>query len=233
MKGGMPVGIVNYVIKNYDRIASYTYQHLVLITIAIAASLLIWVSVGIAVRRHHKAAKTILGVGSFMMAVPSLSLYGILMTLPGFGLSRKSAITALVIYSLLPIVRNVYTSLNEVDPAILEAARGMGMPERKILFKVQLPLALPVIIAGIRVALVMMVGIATLAVYIGERNLGRLIHQGIMRSNGNMIITGAVLVSAISVGVDYLMELIKKKVISPGLLIEEAEEQSSLQEEGI
>jgi osmoprotectant transport system permease protein len=201
-----------------DKILTYTMEHLVLIIIAIVISLLIWISVGIAIRNNGKLAKGFLGIGSFIMAVPSVALYGILITIPAFGLNRRSAVLALVLYSMLPILRNVYIALNEVDSTILEAAKGMGMPKRKILFKVQLPLAAPVILAGIRVALVMMVGIATLAVYIGERNLGMLIEQGIKRTHMDMIIVGAVMVSIFSILIDYGIGKLEKHLISPGLL---------------
>lgn len=218
------MSVITYFIGHLDKIYRFTLSHLILITISITLSLILWITVGIAIRNRKNIAKGILGVGSFIMAVPSVSLYGILMTIPTFGLSRRSAVFALVLYAMIPIVRNVYTSLNEVDESILEAAKGMGMPSNKILTKVQLPLALPIIFAGIRVALVMMVGIATLAVFIGERNLGQLIYQGIVRTNSEMIIVGAILVSLMSVGVDILMGLLEKKLVSPGLLIHELED---------
>ncbi|MDD3851948.1 MAG: ABC transporter permease [Bacillota bacterium] len=210
--------ILQYFMKQWDRILEYTLNHAYLILIGILCSLVLWISVGIAVRNNSKSAGTILGVGSFLMSVPSISLYGILMVIPGLGLSRTSAVIGLVLYSMLPIVRNVYMALNGIDPSILEAARGMGMKPRYVLWKVQLPMALPIIFAGIRVALVMMVGTATLAVYIGEQNLGRLLTYGIERSRSDMIITGAIMVSLIAVLVDYLMEYLQRKLVSPGIM---------------
>jgi len=215
------MAVINYFITNWAKIIDYTLAHLYLISISITLSLILWVSVGIIIRNREKTANSLLGVGSLIMSVPSVSLYGILMTIPAFGLNMRSAVFALVLYSMIPIVRNVYTSLNEVDPAILESARGMGMTEKQILWKVQLPMALPVIIAGIRVALVMMVGIATLAVFIGERNLGQLIYQGIVRTKTEMIVSGALLVSAISITVDIIMGVLKRILVSPGLLKQE------------
>ncbi|MGM0602215.1 MAG: ABC transporter permease [Bacillota bacterium] len=216
------MSVINYFISNWEKISEYTLSHLHLISISITLSLIIWISVGIIIRNHKKTANTILGFGSLIMSVPSVSLYGILMTVPAFGLNMRSAVFALILYSMIPIVRNVYTSLNEVDPAILESARGMGMSEKQILLKVQLPMAMPVIIAGIRVALVMMVGIATLAVFIGERNLGQLIYQGIVRTKTEMIVSGALLVSAISIAVDIIISILKRIIISPGLLKHES-----------
>ncbi len=213
--------VFNYFTNNLDRISGYTLEHLILIVIAITLSVAIWVSLGILLRNNNKMANSVMGMGSFIMSVPSVALYGILVSIPGFGLSRQSAVFALVLYSMLPILRNVYVALNEVDKNILEAARGMGMSERQILRKVQLPLALPVILAGVRVATVMMVGIGTLAVYIGERNLGVLIEQGLTRSRSDMIITGALLVTVFVVFIDFFIGWLEKNIVSKGIQSDE------------
>ncbi len=213
--------VFNYFTNNLDRISGYTMEHLILIVIAISLSVVLWVSLGVLLRNNKKMAGGVMGVGSFIMSVPSVALYGILISIPGLGLSRQSAVLALVLYSMLPILRNVYVALNEVDKNILEAAKGMGMSETQILRKVQLPLALPVILAGVRVATVMMVGIGTLAVYIGERNLGVLIEQGLTRSRSDMIITGALLVTVFVVIIDFFIGWLEKTVVSKGIQSEE------------
>ncbi|NBG88409.1 ABC transporter permease [Isachenkonia alkalipeptolytica] len=213
--------VFNYFTNNLDRIYGYTMEHLILIAIAISLSVVLWVSLGVLLRNNKKMANGVMGVGSFVMSVPSVALYGILISIPGLGLSRQSAVLALVLYSMLPILRNVYVALNEVDKNILEAAKGMGMSETQILRKVQLPLALPVILAGVRVATVMMVGIGTLAVYIGERNLGVLIEQGLTRSRSDMIITGALLVTVFVVIIDFFIGWLEKTVVSKGIQSEE------------
>ncbi len=209
--------IANFFTNNLDRIIGYTLEHLILIAIAIVFSVALWVSIGIALRNNKNMANGVLGLGSFIMSVPSIALYGILISIPGLGLSRQSAVVGLVLYSMLPILRNVYVALNEVDKNILEAAKGMGMSEGQILRKVQLPLALPVILAGVRVATVMMVGIATLAVYIGERNLGVLIEQGLKRSRSDMIIVGALLVTVFVVIIDFFIGWLEKNIVSKGI----------------
>ncbi len=208
---------LRYFVNNIDRILGYTAQHAVLIVIAILIAVTVWVGVGILVRNNRHMARGVLGVASLIMSVPSVALYGILVSIPGLGLSRQSAVVGLVLYAMLPIIRNVYVALNEVDPAVMEAAKGMGMPARRILFRVQLPLATPVILAGVRVSVVMMVGIATLAVFIGERNLGVLIQQGLVRTRPDMIIVGAVIVSAFAVGIDYLFNKLERLLVSPGI----------------
>jgi osmoprotectant transport system permease protein len=209
--------VLRYFTGNTDRIIEYGINHLILIGIAIIISVALWVSVGILLRNRKNTAKTVLGMGSVMMSIPSIALYGILISIPGLGLSRQSAVIGLVLYSMLPIVRNVYVALNAVDRNILEAAKGMGMSEGQVLRKVQLPLALPVILAGIRVATVMMVGIATLAVFIGERNLGIFIEQGLRRSRSDMIIVGALLVTVFVVILDLLIGWLEKNVVSKGI----------------
>lgn len=212
--------LIEFFAENADTILEYTIQHLMLTGIAILLAVTIWVSVGILIRHYEKLADGVLALGSIIMCIPSVALYGLLLTLPMFGLGRTTALFALVLYSMLPIVRNVYTGLKNVDPAVVEAARGVGMSKRQILFKVEIPMAMPTILAGIRVTLVMMVGIATLATYIGEKNLGRLIHHGIARSQMIMIIAGAIMVTIIALLIDGIMELVKNRIISPGLLQE-------------
>ena len=171
------------------------------------------------IRDNEKIAAGTISVASFFMSIPSLSLYGLLVAIPGFGLSRRSAVTGLLVYAMLPIVRNIYVALNNVDAEVLEAARGMGMSKRQVFRKVQLPLAIPIVFAGVRIALVMMVGISTLAVYIGERNLGILISQGITRTDLPMIGTGAIFISVLAIGVDMIMGGIQKLLVPKGLKV--------------
>lgn len=137
---------LQYFTKNIDKIIEFTIEHIELISVAMFLALVLWISIGILIRENERLAGGIIGTASIIMSIPSISIYGILVAVPGLGLSRKSAIIALVLYAMLPIVRNVYVALNEVDSSIIEAARGMGMPERQVLLKVQLPLAFPVIL---------------------------------------------------------------------------------------
>lgn len=213
-------GTFEYIIKNYDRVLELTWSSLSLIAIAITLAILLWSAVGIAIRDNERIAMGTIGVASFFMSIPSLSLYGLLVAIPGFGLSRTSAVTGLLVYAMLPIVRNIYVALNNVDAEVLEAARGMGMNRKQVFRKVQLPLAIPIVFAGVRVALVMMVGISTLAVYIGERNLGILISQGITRTDLAMIGTGALCISVLAIGVDLIMGAIQKRLVPKGLKVD-------------
>ncbi|MFW5996052.1 MAG: ABC transporter permease [Halanaerobiaceae bacterium] len=209
--------VIDYIVGNAGQIMNYTVQHFILTGIAIFFAVILWTSVGVIIRGKESLANGVLAVGSMIMCIPSIALYGLLITLPMFGLGRSTAVFALVLYSMLPIVRNVYTGLKNVDNSIKEAARGVGMTDRQILFQIEIPMAMPTILAGVRVTLVMMIGIATLATYIGERNLGRLLHQGIARSRPDMIIVGAIMVTLIAIVIDGLFEIIKKKVVPRGL----------------
>ncbi|MCA1743749.1 MAG: ABC transporter permease, partial [Desulfonatronovibrio sp.] len=136
------------------------------------------------------------------------------------GLGRRTAVLVLMIYAMMPLVRSVYLGVKSVDPWVVEAGKGMGMTKAQILFRIRIPMAWPMIFAGIRVSVVLITGIATMATFIGEKNLGRLIHQGITRGDADMIIAGAVIVSLMALFLDYIMGMIQKKVISPGLRFE-------------
>lgn len=133
-----------------------------------------------------------------------------MMTLPFLGIGRKSAVVALVMYSMMPLLKSVYTGIKNVDSKILESAKGMGMNNWQILWEVELPLAKNVIFTGIRITIVMMTGMSSIATYVGERNLGRLISQGLSRQNITMIITGAFLISMISIFLDTLLFRVEK-----------------------
>jgi osmoprotectant transport system permease protein len=201
----------NYVLNHPDKILEWTLQHLYIVLVANASAAVIGVLVGIYIsgKGREGIANTVIYFASIMMTVPSLALYGILMgilsalTLPSIGF--LPVVIALTLYGLLPIVRNTYTAIREVDPAMIEAGRGMGMSELQILSTVKLPLAVPVIMAGLRQAIVMNIGIAAIAAYIGAGGLGQPIFRGIANYRTNLIIVGAVFVSLLAIIIDFLM----------------------------
>jgi len=201
----------NYVLDHPDKIWEWTSQHLYIVLVANTVAAIVGVVIGIYISgkgREH-VADTVIYLASIMMTVPSLALYGILMgvlsalTLPSIGF--LPVVIALTLYGLLPIIRNTYTAIREVDPAMIEAGRGMGMSERQILTKVKLPLAVPVIMAGLRQAIVMNIGIAAIGAYIGAGGLGQPIFRGIANYRPDLIIVGAVFVSLLSIVIDFLM----------------------------
>jgi osmoprotectant transport system permease protein len=215
----------NYFFKHFDKILEWTLQHLYIILVANACAVVIGVAIGIYIsgRGRQKTAETVIYFASIMMTVPSLALYGILMgilhalTLPSIGF--LPVVIALTLYGLLPIIRNTYTALVEVDPAIIEAGRGMGMSERQILIRVKFPLAVPVIMAGLRQAIVMNIGIAAIGSYIGAGGLGQPIFRGIANYRIDLIIVGAFCVSILAIVIDLLMGRVEWLVTPKGIRI--------------
>ncbi|WP_046176170.1 osmoprotectant update ABC transporter permease/substrate-binding subunit OpuFB [Domibacillus indicus] len=183
-------------------------EHIQISFIALFFAVLIAIPLGIYLTRSQKAAESIIGAAAVMQTIPSLALLGLL--IPLFGIGRIPAIIALVVYALLPILRNTYTGIKEVDPSLIEAARGMGMNSKRRLIKVELPLAMPVIMAGIRTAMVLIVGTATLAALIGAGGLGDIILLGIDRNNTALIILGAIPAALLALLFDVLLRRFEK-----------------------
>ncbi|MDU1848075.1 MAG: osmoprotectant update ABC transporter permease/substrate-binding subunit OpuFB [Niallia nealsonii] len=185
-------------------LANALLEHIQLSFIALFFAVIIAIPIGIYITRHKKVAEGIMGITSVIQTIPSLALLGIL--IPLFGIGRVPAIIALVAYALLPILRNTYTGIKEVDPSLIEASLAMGMNTRKRLIKVEIPLAMPVIMAGIRTAMVLIVGTATLAALIGAGGLGDIILLGIDRNNTNLILLGAIPAAMLAILFDYLLK---------------------------
>lgn len=213
------MSIVTFFINNISFISKYAATHFSLILSAVIISLLLWLPVGVLISRNEKLANTVLGVANTLYCIPSLALFSFLVAIPAFGLGRKSALLALVIYAMMPLVRNVHQGIKIVDKSVIEAARGMGMNPWRILREIQLPLAAPVIFAGFRITVVMTTGIAAIAAYIGEKNLGRLITVGLNGYNVDMIVTGALLISLIAIVLDTVLGFFEKMMVPRGLRI--------------
>ena len=174
----------------WGEVLSATSIHIQLVFFSMIIATVLAVSLGIMVTRVPRLKTIVLGGTGILQTVPSLALLGFM--IPIFGIGVKTAIAALFLYSLLPIMRNTYTGIKDVDPATIEAAKGMGMTSMQILIKVELPLAVPVIMAGIRTAAVINVGNATLAAFIGAGGLGDFIFLGITRGIDGLILLGAI-----------------------------------------
>ena len=201
--------LIDFAIRRKDTIFTLFLQHLGIVLTALAISIVISLIVGYAITYNKKAAGVVLYICSMLMTIPSLALF--VFFIPLLGIGTKPAITGLVIYTLLPVVRNTYVGLTNTDKAVIESARGMGLTGAKITFKVKIPLALPVVFAGVRTAVVMGIGLAAIAAYIGAGGLGEYIFQGINRNNKNMIFIGAILISVITIVVDRVMQVLQKK----------------------
>jgi osmoprotectant transport system permease protein len=187
------VSFVHYVIANHAEVLQRTLQHVGLVAISSGLAIVIGVPAGVVLTRRPGWRPAILGFANVVQTIPSLALFGFLIPLPFIGgIGARTAIVALVLYGLLPIIRNTYTGIAGVDPAVREAARGMGMTDAQLLWIVELRLAAPMIIAGIRIAVVLGVGIGTIAAAIGGGGLGEFIFRGVAMVNSAVILAGAV-----------------------------------------
>ena len=185
-------------------------EHIQLTGIALSVSILIGVPVGIIISYVKPLNKPTLAVINVVQAIPSLALLGFL--IPFLGIGAKPAIFMVVVYSLLPIVKNTFAGLSNMNTEMLEAAKGIGMTQLQILFKVKMPLALPIMMAGIRISAVFAVGIVTIAAFIGAGGLGFIIHSGIQMANSNMVLAGAIPSCLLALLVDFIASLIEKWV---------------------
>lgn len=191
-----------------DKLLVQTLQHIGLTFISLFVAVLIGLPLGIWIARKKQFSGSVLGIAGILQTIPSIALLGFMIPLLGIG--AKPAIVALLLYALLPIIRNTYTGITGVDASVKEAAMAMGMSNRQILFKVELPLAMPVILAGIRTATVINVGVATLASYIAAGGLGEFIFGGISLNNTNMILAGAIPAALLAVLFDFLLSRVQK-----------------------
>lgn len=201
---------IDFIGARFETILQLTLEHIIIVLIAMVISIVIGVVVGIAITKNKLVAKIVLNFANIMMTIPSLALFSIL--IPFMGIGKGPAIFGLVAYTQLPIIRNVYTGILSINPSIIEVARAMGLTEKKVLYKVKIPLALPAIISGIRTSVVMGIGIGAIAGYIGAGGLGVYIFQGISRTSDVMILIGAVLISIIAILSDRFLSLIQKKL---------------------
>ncbi|MGH9556211.1 MAG: ABC transporter permease [Terriglobales bacterium] len=200
-------------LKNRTQIITLSLEHMWLVGIAMALAVVIGVPLGILLTRWPLARKPVLGISSIMQTIPSLALFGFLLPVPWLGArADRLAITALTLYALLPIIRNTYAGIAGVDPAVRETARGMGMTDRQILFQVELPLALSVILAGVRVATVICVGVATIAAAIGAGGLGEFIFRGVAMVNNDLILAGALPAALLAIFADLGLGVIERRL---------------------
>ncbi|MBD2043662.1 ABC transporter permease [Microcoleus sp. FACHB-672] len=203
-----------FLFKYGAEILTRTGEHLFLVGISIAIATLAGIPLGILITRKPGFIKPILGFANVMQTVPSLALFGFLISVPLLGgIGNNPAIVALILYSLLPIIRNTYTGIIGVDPAVREAGRGMGMTDWQLLYQVEIPLALGVILAGVRVATVIAIGIATIAPAIGAGGLGVFIFRGISVVNNQLILAGAIPAAALALLVDFAIGWFEKQLI--------------------
>jgi osmoprotectant transport system permease protein len=190
-----------------------TLEHLKLVAISTLLAVLVGIPLGILITRWPALNKPVLGGANIIQTIPSLALFGFLLPAPWIGArADRIAILALALYALLPLIRNTYAGIQGVDRAIVEAGRGMGLTDRQLLFQVELPLALGVIIAGVRVATVISVGLATIAAAIGAGGLGEYIFRGLAMVNNQVILAGAIPAAAMALLADVSLGWLEKRL---------------------
>lgn len=212
--------IYQFLLQNWPETLELAWQHSYIVAIAVVIAIATGVPIGIWITFNRKAADIVLYIAGIIMTIPSIALFGIMipiLSIFGYGVGKVPAIVALVLYSQLPIIRNTYAAIKNVDPNIIDAGIGMGMTRTQVLFKIQVPMALSVIFAGVRVAVVMSIGIGAIAAYIGAGGLGHYIFMGISQSYDAMIKTGALTVAIMAIVVDYIFGFIENRLVSKGL----------------
>jgi osmoprotectant transport system permease protein len=203
----------SFFLGHHAEIFETTLEHLTLVVIAMAFAILIGVPLGMLVVQRPALRALALGIANILQTVPSLALFGFLIPIPFIGgIGRRTAIVALVLYALLPILRNTYVGLTGIDPAVLEAAEAMGMTNTQILWRVRLPLALAVILAGIRTATVITIGVATIAAVIGAGGLGTFIFRGVAMVSDAVILAGAIPAALLAILADLLLGLLERRL---------------------
>lgn len=217
--------LFQYALDNLGLLGTRTLEHISLVAVAVGIATLTGVPIGIAITQNERAAKAVLYIASIIVTIPSVALFGVMipiLSLIGQGIGYLPAVIAVLLYSQLPIIRNTYTAIHNVDPALREAARGLGMSHRQRLRMVEIPLAVPVIMAGVRTAVVLNIGVMAIAAYIGAGGLGTFISRGISQSDPRQLILGAVAVSVLAIVADYALLAFQKRMTPKGMAISAA-----------
>jgi osmoprotectant transport system permease protein len=203
----------HFVAQNKLEIADLTLEHLWMVLLSTVFAVAVGIPLGILITRRPALHKPVIATANIIQTIPSLALFGFLLPAPWIGdRAGRLAILALTLYSLLPLIRNTYAGIMGVDRAVVEAARGMGLTDLQLLFNVELPLAASVILAGVRVAVVISVGLATIAAAIGAGGLGELIFRGLAMVNNSVILAGAVPAALMALTADTLLGWLEKRL---------------------
>src|ERR1700731_731595 len=207
------MNVIQFISQNHMEVLDLTTEHLWLVGASITLAVLIGIPLGILITRWPVLSKPVLGGANIIQTVPSLALFGFLLPAPWIGArADRIAILALILYALLPLIRNTYTGIRGVDPAVVEAGRGMGLTDRQLLFQVELPLAVSVILSGVRVAIVISVGLATIAAAIGAGGLGEFIFRGLAMVDNRVILAGAVPAALLALLADFSIGWLEKRL---------------------
>ncbi|MGD2135213.1 MAG: ABC transporter permease [Gemmatimonadales bacterium] len=202
-----------FLLEHAGQVGHRTLQHVELVAVSVGIAAGIGVPLGVAATRHRRLGAVVLAAANIMQTIPSLALFGFLIPLPLLGgIGTSTAVVALVVYALLPVVRNTYAGITGVDAAVREAAVGMGLTDREVLRVVELPLAAPVILTGIRLATVIGVGIATIAAAIGAGGLGDFIFRGLSMVDNRIVLLGAVPAALLALLLDGALHVLERRL---------------------
>lgn len=211
---------LSFMVDNWSVILRLAVEHISIVAVAVGLAILTGLPIGIAITQNKRVADAVLYVASIIVTIPSIALFGLMipiLSMIGQGIGWLPAVIAILLYSQLPIVRNTYTAITNVDPALREAAKGMGMTSFQRLWQVEIPIAVPVIMAGVRTAVVMNIGVAAIAAYIGAGGLGVLISRGISQTDSRQLIAGAIAVSLLAIVADWALLQLQKRLTPAGL----------------
>lgn len=207
------MNVFQFILQNHGEVLELTLEHLWMVAASTLLAVLIGIPLGILITRRPGWNKPILGSANIIQTIPSLALFGFLLPVPWIGArSDRLAILALTLYALLPLIRNTYAGINGVDRSVVEAGRGMGMTDRQLLLQVELPLALGVIIAGVRVAAVISIGLGTIAAAIGAGGLGEYIFRGLAMVNNQLILAGAIPAAGLALLADVTLGWLERRL---------------------
>jgi osmoprotectant transport system permease protein len=205
--------IIQFLLERRDDIAAQTIEHVFLVAVSIAIAIALGVPLGVFLTRKPSLASPVIGLANVIQTVPSLALFGFLIPIPFIGgIGNTTAIVALVLYALLPLLRNTYAGITSVDPSVVEAGRGMGMTDGERLRMIEIPLALPTILAGVRISTVNAIGLTTIAAAVGAGGLGNMIFRGLSMVDSRLILAGAVPAAALALVADGLLGRFEKWV---------------------
>ena len=203
----------HFMIANRQQVIDLTLEHIALVGLSILFAVLVGIPLGILITRVPQLSKAVLGGANIIQTIPSLALFGFLLPAPWIGeRGGRLAVLALTLYALLPLIRNTYAGIRSVDPAVVEAGRAMGLTDRQLLFQVELPLASGVIVAGVRIATVLSVGVATIAAAIGAGGLGEFIFRGLAMVNNQVILAGAVPAAILALSADVGLGALERRL---------------------
>jgi osmoprotectant transport system permease protein len=207
------MNLLHFFAENRQQVLRLTLEHLWLVGISTLLAVIVGIPLGIMSARWPAWNKPVLGTANIIQTIPSLALFGFLLPVPWLGdRADRLAILALILYALLPIIRNTYVGIRGIDPAVIEAGRGMGLTANQLLFQVELPLASSVIVSGVRIAVVISVGLATIAAAIGAGGLGEFIFRGLAMVNNELILAGAIPAAVLALAADFGLGWLERRL---------------------